>query len=174
MNIRMLAIGVLVVSELLVGGWQGATSTTVRASAAMRWQDYSARLTIQSDAGNLNWPNGGDMPVVAFGWGNQRPFPLQIAVDSAAAPFFKQGTTTALTVQKRKDIFSPLLQELFTQHQGIESMMFTISSPGRTPQTYVLYDVRIASMRSVGQIVTDSPDTEEIVFAFNRMTLPGQ
>ena len=53
-------------------------------------------------------------------------------------------------------------------------MMFTISSPDRTPQTYVLYDVRVASMRDVGQIITDSPDTEEIVFAFNRMTLPGQ
>jgi hypothetical protein len=174
MNIKMLAIGFLAVGELLVCGWPGTTSATSRASAAMRWQDYSARLTIQSNAGNLNWPNGGDMQVVAFGWGDQRPFPLQIAVDSAATPFFKPGTTTALTIQKRKDVFSPLLQELFTQHQTIESLMFTISSPGRTPQTYVLYEVRIASMRDVGMVITDSPDTEEIVFAFNRMTLPGQ
>jgi hypothetical protein len=174
MNMRMLAIGFLVAGALLVCGWQRAKSTGSLASAAMYWQDYSAWLTIQSDAGNLNWPNGGDMQVVAFGWGEQRPFPLQIAVDSAAVPFFKPGATTALTIQKRKDVFSPLLQELFTQHQSIESLMFTISSPSRTPQTYVLYDVRVASMRDVGMIVTDSPDTEEIVFAFNRMTLPGQ
>jgi hypothetical protein len=176
MKIRMLAIGVVVVGELLVCGWLNTKSATSHASPGVdaSWQDYSARLTIQSNAGNLNWPNGGDMAVVAFGWGEQRPFPLQIAVDSAAAPFFKPGTTTALTIQKRKDVFSPLLQELFNQHQSIESLMFTISSPGRTPQTYVLYDVRIASMRDVGQIVTDSPDTEELVFAFNRMTLPGQ
>jgi hypothetical protein len=137
-------------------------------------QDNAAILSLDEGAGNIFWPNGGDIPVIAFGWGSQRPLPIRTAVDSGYVPFFREGETTILTIQKRKDVFSDFLQQAFDEQMEIESATFTLDGITGEPSTYTLFDLRIVGVRDVGGFVAETRPTEEVVIAFTRMTLPGQ
>jgi type VI protein secretion system component Hcp len=141
---------------------------------AAAFQEYSAYVTLQGDPGGEVWPNNGQVPVIAYGWRGERPQPVRIATDSGFAPFRSPGSLTTLTIQKRNDIFSPLLQRMFEQSTTIPSATFTINPAGRPSIVYTLYDVRVASIRDVGSVIAENPTTEELVIVFSQMALAGQ
>jgi hypothetical protein len=135
---------------------------------------YTAFLKIHGDPGNQVWPAEANLPVIAFGWRGERPQPVRIAVDSGFAPFAEPGGLTTLTIQKRQDVFSPLLQAMVEQSTKIPSAEFTVYAPGGKSLVYTLFDVRVASMRDVGAVLAENPTTEELVLTFGRMAPPGQ
>jgi hypothetical protein len=131
-------------------------------------QEVSAYLKVR-DAGNAIWPNNGDVPVIAFGWGGDRPLPNRLRADSLNPIFAKPLRSPTLNFQKRDDIFSPILRRLAGQDETIPMMSFTINTWRGGPITYNMYDVKVISMRDVGQVIEENPVTQEVVLAFSRI-----
>ena len=154
--------------DLQIGAVALGSPGNAIASASRPMQEVSAYLKVY-DAGNAIWPNDGSIPVIAFGWGGDRPLPNRLRADSLNPIFARPLKSPTLNFQKWNDIFSPILQRLAGQDETISMMSFTINGWRNGPITYNLYDVKVISMRDVGQVLGENPVTQEVVLAFGRI-----
>jgi hypothetical protein len=132
-------------------------------------QEATARLKIIPTTASMSWPNNGVMPVLTYGWGGDRPLPPIMALDSSIVPQLAAPRPPILIVQRRKDNFSPLLQEMFDQNVTMRAMTITIEPIARETMAYTMWNVRVLGIRDVGQVIQENPVTEEIVFIFDRL-----
>ncbi len=126
-----------------------------------------ASITITGTPGGLSFPESGQMRVLAYSWGGSRPRIVPQEADSLGTIIELPGGTPTLNIQKREDNASPLLAQLFEQQIPIDLLTFIVDPETAPATTYNLYDVRIASMRTVGP--QTSPLTEELVLVFSRI-----
>ncbi|HVZ41343.1 MAG TPA: hypothetical protein VHI13_18835 [Candidatus Kapabacteria bacterium] len=128
-----------------------------------------AQLKVDPGEGAVAWPNGGVMPILTYGWGGDRPFPSDIALDSSIVPPIGITRPPILIVQRRSDIFSPILQNFLDQNQTIRAMTITVKSIAGDPQNYTMWNVKVIGIRDVGKVIEENPVTQEIVFVFERL-----
>lgn len=135
---------------------------------AFMQENYYAFLKIDI-GGNESWPNDGTIPVIAYGWGGDRPLPARQRADSLNPIFAKSLKSPTLNFQKRDDIFSPILERMAGGDQTLPLVRFTVTPFQGDAITFNLYDVKIISMRDVGYVINENPTTQEVVLAFSRI-----
>ncbi|MDB5033301.1 MAG: hypothetical protein JWQ98_542 [Chlorobi bacterium] len=178
-------LGALIVATLIgIGGLRSSsltaeTSPIHHAATATReatiipvslanFQESVAYLNVQGDAANALWPNNGAVPVIAYGWGGDRPQSVRQMADSGnPAVFNPTETPPALIIQRRDDIFTPIFRRLVDQRETIPFATFTVNRLHGGKITYNLTNVIFLSMRDVGFVLDENPTTMEIVVAFS-------
>lgn len=133
------------------------------------WQQATVQLKISPGAGMVSWPNNGVMPILTYAWGGDRPLPPIIAIDSSIVPRVGAARPPVLIVQRRKDVFSPLLKNLLDQNQNIPAIAITIKPATRKALSYLMWNAKVIGIRNVGQVIEENPVTEEIVLVFERL-----
>ncbi|MBS1914039.1 MAG: hypothetical protein JST22_18775 [Bacteroidetes bacterium] len=128
-----------------------------------------AQLKVNPGEGAVAWPNSGVIPILTYGWGGDRPFPSDIALDSSIVPPIGISRPPILIVQRRSDIFTPILQNCLDQNQTIRAMTITVKPVAGDPQNYTMWNVKVIGIRDIGKVVEENPVTQEIVFVFERL-----
>lgn len=164
----MIALAAAIVSIPLLNG----TSRSAMPELAIPFQRATAQLKIDPTSATFNWPNDGVMQILTYGWGGDRPLPVAMAIDSSRV--FRSdegGRPPILIVQRRQDIFSPLLQELVDQKATAPTMVLTIEPVARASMSYTMRNVRVVGIRNVGSVIEENPVTQEIVFTFDSVAI---
>ncbi|MEP7217387.1 MAG: hypothetical protein ABI876_00640 [Bacteroidota bacterium] len=139
------------------------------------FQESVAYLNVQGDAANALWPNNGAVPVIAYGWGGDRPQSVRQMADSGNPVVFNPTETPpALIIQRRDDIFTPIFRRLVDQRETIPFATFTVNRLHGGKITYNLTNVAFLSMRDVGFVLDENPTTMEILVAFSGIEIDHQ
>ncbi|MEO5929137.1 MAG: hypothetical protein ABIR47_04325 [Candidatus Kapaibacterium sp.] len=184
-------LGALIVATLIGIGGLRSSSLTAKTSSARHaavagermvvpvslanFQESVAYLNVQGDAANALWPNNGAVPVIAYGWGGDRPQSVRQMADSGNPVVFNPTETPpALIIQRRDDIFTPIFRRLVDQRETIPFATFTVNRLHGGKITYNLTNVAFLSMRDVGFVLDENPTTMEIVVAFSGIEIDHQ
>ena len=139
--------------------------------AGARAQQATAQIKVMTSSGAYSWPNDGVMPILTYGWGGDRPLPPIMAIDSSIIPQLGSPRPPVLIIQRRRDIFSPLLQNLLDQEQTVRAMTIVVAPISRETMSYTMWNARVIGIRDVGRVIEENPVTEEIVIVFERISL---